>query len=272
MKPMIVASGLDAQKIKPDDEIQSSNVVVVSGYEIHTAQDKNFGRQNITRVLENSDNVAMVEIANRIGNDTLHKYLTDFNFGLPLNIDLEGETTGQLLPLRQWRDINRATIAFGQGISATPLQILAAYQAIGNRGLLMRPKLVEKIIRQDGSEVQVEPKVVRQVVAPEIAAQIRQMLISVVENGHGKKAKVKGYKIGGKTGTAQIPKADGGGYEENAHIGSFVGLVPAEEPRFVMLVKFDRPQNVEFAESSAAPTFGKMAEWLLNYYQIPPTE
>lgn len=272
MKPIIIASGLDAQKIKPEDEIQSSNVVVVQGYEIHTAQDKNFGRQNITQVLENSDNVAMVEIANRISNDTLRKYLADFNFGLPLNVDLDGETTGRLPPIKEWRDINRATIAFGQGISATPLQILAAYQAIGNGGMLMRPKLVERMIRQDGSEVRLEPKSIRQVIAPEAAAQVRQMLISVVENGHGKKAKVKGYKIGGKTGTAQIPKTDGGGYEEDAHIGSFVGLVPAEEPRFVMLVKLDRPQNVEFAESSAAPTFSKMAEWLVNYYQIPPTE
>jgi len=98
------------------------------------------------------------------------------------------------------------------------------------------------------------------------------MLISVVENGHGKKAKVSGYKIGGKTGTAQIPKQGGGGYEENTHIGSFVGLVPGDKPQFAILVKLDRPKNVEFAESSAAPTFQQMAEWLLNYYQIPPTE
>jgi cell division protein FtsI/penicillin-binding protein 2 len=98
------------------------------------------------------------------------------------------------------------------------------------------------------------------------------MMVSVVENGHGKKAKVAGYKVAGKTGTAQIPKKDGRGYEEGKSIGSFVGFAPAENPRFVMLVKIDEPQTVEWAESSAAPVFGEIAKFLLNYYQIPPSE
>ena len=269
MKPIVIASGLDAGKIKPEDEETFGNMVVVQGYEIHTAQDKAFGKENITQILENSDNVAMVWVAGKIGNETLFEYFKNFGFGANFGIDSSGETTGKLLPLKQWRDIHRATMAFGQGISATPLQILMAYQAIGNDGILVQPRLVKSIVRSDGTKKDIEPKTLRSVIKPEIAEQVRRMLISVVERGHGKKAKVTGYIIGGKTGTAQIPKKEGGGYEENAHVGSFVGLIPGDKPQFAMLVKLDRPTNVEFAESSAAPTFGEVASFLLQYYHIP---
>lgn len=271
-KPIIVALGLDVGKVKPDDSGDFSNSVVVQGYEIHTAQDKAFGRENITQILENSDNVAMVWVADKIGSEILHKYLTNFGFGVKTGVDLSGEATGTLRKLSQWRDIHRATVGFGQGITVTPLQLTSAYAALANGGKLMAPRLVKKIIRQpSGETVEIQPKEIRQIISPETAAAARQMLIAVVENGHGKKARVAGYKIGGKTGTAQIAKAEGG-YEENAHIGSFVGLVPGDKPRFVVLAKFDRPKNVEFAESSAAPTVGEMAKFLLGYYKIPPTE
>lgn len=269
MKPVVIAAGIDAGKIKAEDEDVYSNMVVVSGYEIHTAQDKAFGKETITQILENSDNVAMVALGSKIGNETLFEYFKNFGFGANYGIDSSGETTGKLLPLKQWRDIHRATMSFGQGISVTPLQILMAYQAIGNDGTLVQPRLVKGLIRSDGTKKDIEPKILRSVVKPETAEQVRRMLISVVERGHGKKAKIAGYTIGGKTGTAQIPKKEGGGYEENAHIGSFVGLVPGDKPQFAMLVKLDRPTNVEFAESSAAPTFGEVASYLLQYYHIP---
>lgn len=272
LKPIVVSAGIDSKRVKPEDEGEFSNVTVVQGYEIHTAQDKAFGKENITQILENSDNVGMVWVAEKIGNDTLHKYFTQYGFGVKTGVDLAGETTGSLLSLKNWRDIHRATMAFGQGISMTPLQLVTAYTALANDGKLLAPHVVEKVIRKpDNSVSEVKPKEIRQVISPETAATMRQMLVSVVENGHGKRARVQGYKIGGKTGTAQIPKADGG-YEENAHIGSFIGIIPADKPRFVVLAKFDKPKNVEFAESSAAPIVGEMAKFLLNYYQIPPTE
>lgn len=273
LKPLVIAAGLDAEKIKPEDEGNFGNFTVVQGYEIHTAQDKAFGKENITQCLENSDNVCLVWIGDKIGSDTLHKYFTDFGFGVKTGVDMAGETTGSFLPLKNWRDIHRATMSFGQGISLTPLQLMAGYTTVANDGKLVTPHLVEKIVRKpDNSVVEIKPKEIRQVLKPETAATVRQMLISVVEHGHGKRAAVKGYKIGGKTGTAQVAKPDGSGYEENAHIGGFIGIVPADTPRFVVFSKFDRPKNVEFAESSAAPTVGEMAKFLLNYYQIPPTE
>ena len=269
MKPIVISAGIDAGIIKAEDEDTYTNMVVVQGYEIHTAQDKAFGKENITQVLENSDNVAMVSIGNKIGNDTLFEYFKNFGFGATYGIDSSGETTGKLLALKQWRDISRATMSFGQGISVTPLQMLMSYQAIGNDGILVQPRLVKSIVRSDGTKKDIEPKILRSVIKPETAEQVRRMLISVVERGHGKKAKISGYTIGGKTGTAQIPQKERGGYEENAHIGSFAGLVPGNKPQFAMLVKLDRPTNVEFAESSAAPTFGEVASYLLQYFHIP---
>lgn len=268
-KPIIVSIGLETQKFTPDFEGTYSNMTVVQGYEIHTAQDKSFGKENITQILENSDNVAMVSLADKIGNDTLHEYLEKFGIGSKVGIDSDGETTGYLPPLKLWRDIHRATISFGQGISVTPLQILMGYQTIGNDGKLVQPRLVEKIITSTGEQRNLDSKDLRQVISPQVASDVRRMLISVVERGHGKKAAVEGYKIGGKTGTAQVPKTDGPGYEEDTHIGSFAGLVPGDNPQFAMLVKLDKPSNVEFAESSAAPTFGKIAKFLTTYYQIP---
>lgn len=272
-KPLIVAAGLDSGKITPETEGDFGSSVRVGEYEIHTAEDKAFGRENVTEILEHSDNVAMVWLAEQTGSDVLYDYLQKFGFGTNMGIDVDGETTGKLLDKKLWRDIHRATISFGQGISVTPLQIVMAYQAIGNNGKLMRPHIVEASIKPNGTkkEIDISTKFIRDVIKPETAEQVRKMLIAVVDFGHGKRAAVPGYKIGGKTGTAQIPKSTGGGYEEDAHIGSFAGLVPADNPRFAMLVKLDKPSTVKFAESSAAPTFGAIASFLLQYYQVPKT-
>jgi len=272
-KPLIVAAGLDAGKITPETEGDFGSSVRVGDYEIHTAEDKAFGHENVTEILEHSDNVAMVWLAEQTGSDVLYDYLQKFGFGTKMGIDVDGETTGKLLDKKLWRDIQRATISFGQGISVTPLQMVMAYQAIGNNGKLMKPHIVDAVIKTDGTkkEIDISTKFIRDVIKPETAEQVRKMLISVVDYGHGKRAAVPGYKIGGKTGTAQIPKSDGKGYEEDAHVGSFAGLVPADNPRFAMLVKLDRPSTVKFAESSAAPTFGAIASFLLQYYQVPKT-
>jgi stage V sporulation protein D (sporulation-specific penicillin-binding protein) len=136
----------------------------------------------------------------------------------------------------------------------------------------MRPRLVEKIIHGNGTEEVVPSESVRRVVSEETAHTMGDMLRSVVVNGHGKRADVPGYLVGGKTGTAQVAKNNEKGYDEKLSIGSFVGYAPINDPRFAIAVKFDNPKNVEWAESSAAPVFGKMMKFLLEYYQIEPTE
>lgn len=270
-KPIVMAAALDTKTVEPDTEGVFGNLVVVQGYEIHTAQDKAFGKETMTQVLENSDNVAMVWLSEKLGKENLHEYLKNFGFGDRTGIDIQSEATGSLPALRNLREINRATISFGQGIAMTPLQLTAAYATLGNKGKLVWPHLVKRLKSQDGEVLEVAPREVRQVISEESSAKISAMLVSVVERGHGKRAKVPGYKVAGKTGTAQVPNPKGGYYDDR-HIGSFCGYVPATDPKFAMCVKLNEPKNVEFAESSAAPLFGEIAAFLVSYYGIPATE
>ncbi|MCX6809332.1 MAG: penicillin-binding protein 2 [Candidatus Berkelbacteria bacterium] len=275
-KPIITAAGLEGKFIEPDskpspEEGGFSNKVNVGGYEIHNSQDKSFGFESVTQILENSDNIGMIWVANKIGNDFLGEFIKKMGFGIKTGIDLSGESSGQVSSYKTWKDVNRATISFGQGISVTPLQIAQAYSTIADKGSLVKPHILDKVISPDGKVTKYEPETPIKIMSEENAKKDTDMMISVVENGHGKKAKVEGFKVAGKTGTAQIPKP-GGGYEENQHIGSFAGFAPADDPRFVMLVKLDHPQNVEWAESSAAPIFGEIADWLLNSYLKVPKQ
>lgn len=138
----------------------------------------------------------------------------------------------------------------------TPLQLLNSYATIANGGVLLKPEITERIIAPDGTVIEAQPETVRRVVSEATANEVGKMLRSVVVNGHGKRADVPGYLVVGKTGTAQVAKP-GGGYEEDTSIGSFAGYAPLNDPKFVVLVKIDHPRDVEWAESSAAPTFGK---------------
>ena len=270
-KPVVAAAAIDDKKVEPDSKPERgfSNMVVVDGYEIHNALDKPFGFETVTEILENSDNIGMIWVADKIGNEIMANYIKKFGFSEKSGIDLAGEASGQLGSPRTWHDVNRATISFGQGISATPIQVISAYSVLANGGKMVKPHLVDEVIDPNQTKKKVEPSEPKQVISEESTKKMIEMLVSVVEKGHGKKAQVEGYRVAGKTGTAQIPKPDGG-YEESQHIGSFAGFAPADDPKFVMLVKFDRPQNVEWAESSAAPIFGEIADWLMNsYWKLP---
>jgi len=144
--------------------------------------------------------------------------------------------------------------------------------AIANGGNLLKPQIIDKIIPKNGEERQTKKEITRKVISKNTANQLALMLESNVENGHGKQAGVPGYKIGGKTGTAQIPDPDKGGYLENATVGTFAGFGPIDNPKFVILAIIDNPKDVEWAESTAGPIFGELAKFLFNYYNIEPTE
>jgi len=275
-KPVVVSMAMTEKKVEPDskpDDIPGGfkNFVVIDGYEIHNSQDKSFGYETVTQILENSDNIGMIWVANKMENSIIGDWLKKFGFGQKTGVDLAGESPGQVIPARKWRDVNRATISFGQGISTTPMQIISAYSVLANKGKMAKPRILDKVV-EGNSERSVEITEPRQILSEEDTKKMVEMLVSVVERGHGKKAAVEGFRVAGKTGTAQIPKADGG-YEESQHIGSFAGFAPADDPKFVMLVKFNKPKSVEWAESSAAPIFGEIADWLLNsYYKLPKTQ
>lgn len=275
-KPIIVGAALEDGKVQPDskpDEIPGgfSNQITVNGYEIHNALDKSYGYESVTEILQNSDNIGMVWIANKMSNETIDGAIKKFGFLDKTGIDISGEASGQVAPVKQWRDVNRATISFGQGITVTPIQIMQAYGVIANGGNLVKPHLLDKVIDSSGNAQELKTEQIGEVMSKENADKLKEMLVNVVVNGHGKLAGVEGFRVAGKTGTAQVPK-EGGGYEEGTSIGSFAGFAPADDPRFVMLVKLNKPKNVQWAESSAAPVFGEMADWLLNsYFKIPKT-
>jgi len=229
--------------------------------------------QTMTQVLENSLNTGVIYVEKLVGNKVFSDYIHRFGFGEKSNIEIPGEVPGNTKNLDNPRiTINFFTAAFGQGISVTPVQLISAYAALANKGILMKPQIIEEIRRSDGSSEKINPEEVRQVISENSAQQISEMLRSVVVNGHGKRADVPGYLVGGKTGTAQVAKTGAKGYEEGMNIGSFAGYAPTNDPRFVVLIKIVNPKGLQWAESSAAPTFGQIMKFLLEYYKVQPTE
>ena len=270
-KAITMAIGIDQGKVTPQTTYNDAGSVMVGKNKINNSDFKGRGVVNMVRVLQDSLNTGMVYVLNRLGIDTFRDSLKKFGFGRPTGIELDSESPGNLNNLYRkfGQEINAATASFGQGINVTTLQMAMAFGALANEGKLMKPYLVEEIVAPDGSRIKAEPQVVEQVISPQAARTVGGMLVNVVEDGHGKKAGVDGYYVAGKTGTAQVPSKDGRGYLANINIGSFAGYAPVEDPIFVMVVRIDHPRGVVWAESSAAPLFGEIANFILKYKQVP---
>lgn len=276
-KPITMSAALDKGVVMPETTETFGETTEVQGYQIHTAEGKAFGTENMTQVLENSDNVAMVWISEKLGKEDLYKYVQKYNLLEKTGIDMDSEVAGKVPPYKQWQDINRATISFGQGISLTPLEIVSAYAAIANNGKYIYPHMVAKILLSDGTEKTIGKQEGEQIIKQETAKTVLGMLYSVVKNGHSKKAAVPGFQIGAKTGTAQISDPAGGYLKNESGLGIFnhsvAGIAPINDPQFAMLVKLEKPKTARYAESTSAPLFGEIASFLLNYhYRIAPTE
>ncbi|MEK7598476.1 MAG: penicillin-binding protein 2 [Patescibacteria group bacterium] len=272
-KTITIAAGLDSNKINPDTTYSDTGSVKEAGYTIKNSDLKAYGTQTISQLLEKSLNTGAIFVEKLVGNKNFSDYVKRFGFGEPTGIDLVGESGGNLENLKNLKsNIQFFTASFGQGIAITPIQLAAAYNAIANGGVLMKPQIVEKIIHADGSEESFAPQEVRRVVSERAAVQTGNLLRNVVTKGHGKRADVPGYLVAGKTGTAQVASASSRGYEEGKNIGSFAGFAPLNDPKFTILVKINNPKSVQWAESSAAPTFGELMKFLLEYYNIEPTE
>jgi cell division protein FtsI/penicillin-binding protein 2 len=270
LKPLVMAAAMDAGLVEPSDTVIDDGPIHIGPYTIDTYDGKHHGRITMTQVLEQSNNIGMVRVAQKIGTEKLYEKLRRFGLGERTGIELSGEAQGRILPPEEWSEARLATVAFGQGIATTPLQLITATAALINGGKLMRPYLVQEKRYPDGRVERTEPKMVRQVLKPEVADQLRAMLISVVEKGVGQLAKVPGYYVGGKTGTAQVPSPQGG-YEPDKKIISFVGFAPSHNPRFLVLIKLDNPAGLSFASGTAAPMFRRIMERLLQSAHIPPT-
>lgn len=266
IKPITMAKAINENLVSASTIETFGRSVRVLNKEIFNSEFKVHGRQSMTEVLENSDNIAMVWLSQKLGLDKQREYLTRFGFGSKTGVDLVGEQVGSIHEKRNWNALLQATAAFGQGFSTTTIQLAEAYSVLVNGGKRVTPRFVDGF-RSGGNITKKEPIISEQVITPETSKIIKEMMYSVVENGHGRRARVDGVRVGGKTGTAQVADP-AGGYAEDRHIGTFAGFFPVDDPKFVMVVRLDNPQTVRFAESSAAPVFGEIANWIANYYQL----
>lgn len=269
-KVLVMAAAVNEDLLKADTKCDNcSGPVAISGFSIRTWNNKYYSDSTMKDVIVHSDNTGMVFAARKLGLDKFYSYIENYGFGASTNIDLQDESSPDIRPKKSWGEIDLATASFGQGIAVTPIQMVTAVSAIANGGNLMEPHVVKEITNEDGSFV-IKPKIVRRVIKDSTAQVIKEMMLAAVEEGEARTLKIKGFKIAGKTGTAQIPVA--GHYDANKTIASFVGFAPVDNPKFVMLVRFDEPSSSIFGAETAAPTFFDIAKQLLFYYKIAPTE
>ena len=265
-KSITFSAALDSGAISSQTICPCEGPIKVAEYEIRTWNNKYHPNSTIAEILQNSDNVGAGFAASKMGTDTFLKYIRNFGFGTSLQIDLQGEEEGIVKERSDWSGVDLITAAFGQGLSVTPLQMVNALATIANGGKLMKPFVVKKIIGPK-NEIEFKPKEIREVIKPSTAVLMKQLLLSAVEGGEGKKWIPLGYRVAGKTGTAQVPV--GGRYSSNQAIASFVGFGPVEDPKFAAIVVLFQPSASIWAVETAEPLFFQLAKELYPYWGIP---
>lgn len=271
-KPITMAAALDQEKITPQTEYVDEGIVKVGNQFVKNYDNRIWGKRTMTEVLERSINTGAVFAERQAGNESFLNYVQRFGFFEPTKIDLEGEIYSSNAHLQNGREINFTTAAFGQGVEVTPIQLVRAFSAIANGGELVKPFVVEKTVNNKQT-TESQPKASNDaVISVQTVSQLTGMLVSVIENGFSKKARIPGYYIAGKTGTAQVPWTSLGinkaGYSDKTW-QTFIGFAPAFSAKFVVFVKLDNPQ-ASTAEYSAMPIFHELTKYLINYWQIPP--
>lgn len=268
-KVFTIAAALDSGSIKATDVYNCENGTYrIADRTIH--DDHPQSRLTVSEIIKYSSNIGSAKIAFKMGEEKMSPYLRNFGFGGRTGIDLPGESPGSLK--KHWYGIDLATISFGQGVSLSTIQLVSALSAIANGGNLMRPYLVEQILDDSGTVVQrFEPQIVRRVISAETAQKVTKMMESVTGNGGtGTKAALDGYRVAGKTGTAQKVDPVTRTYSPTKRIGSFVGFVPADKPKLTIAVVIDEPQGNKYGGVVAAPAFREIAQNSLAYLKIQP--
>lgn len=269
-KVLIMAAALNEGVVTPKTKYNEEGPIEIGGYTIKTWNQKYHGEITLTQILEYSSNVGMVFVLGKLDRSKFLTYLDNLGFGSKTNVDLQEEAMPQLRPKNKWYEIDYATTAFGQGIAITPLQLIRAVAAIANGGRYIEPHVVKSISIPNGETINISPKVVRKVFKPEISRLITEMMVSAVDNGEARFIKPAGYRIAGKTGTAQIPIS--GHYDTEKTIASFVGFAPVEAPKFIMLVTLLEPEASPWGSETAAPIFFEIAKELFSYFGISPSD
>lgn len=271
-KVLVMAAGINEGVVKPDTRCNiCEGPLNLAGFTIRTWNNQYTANSTMTDVIVHSDNIGMVFVARKLGLDKFYTYLDKFGLGKPTNVDLEDDSSPTLRLKDELKEIDLATASFGQGIPVTALQLVRAVGAIANDGKLMEPHIVAEIIGQ-GKTYKVAPRIVSEPIKPETARQVTEIMVQAVDRGEAqfykKKLGVEDYKIAGKTGTAQIPIK--GHYDANKTIASFVGFAPADNPKFVMLVRYTEPTSSIYGADTAAPTFFEIAKEIFTYKGIAP--
>ncbi len=271
-KMFTMAAALESGAINQSSTFHCSGYHIVDGEKIKCWRTVPHGTQTITEGLQNSCNPVFMQIGLKMGQETFYKYLYDFGFNTTTGVDFSADQSGIILAPKYVKNTDLARISFGQSIAVTPLQLLTAACAVVNGGTLYQPYLVQSMSDDDGNVlVENKPVALKQVISEQTSALMRTMLETVVSSGGGKNASVEGYKIGGKTGTAQ--KYRDGVIVQGVHIGSFVGFAPADDPKIAILVTVDEAQMYnDYGSVTAAPYAGEIMKKILQYMQIKPTE
>lgn len=269
-KIITAAAALDAGVVKPSDNFYCPGFLKVGKHTIREAQGRVHKSQPFSRVVENSCNVGFVQLGMRLGLADYFKYIKAFGLGQKTGIDLPGEAKGILVPEKRATQVDLATMSFGQANAVTAIQLLNAVCTVANGGILYRPHLLKEVVSEQGEVVKrVEPEKIRRVISEKTSRDLCAILEGVVSNGTGKNAYIEGYRVAGKTGTAQ-KIAPRGGYLSDQHVASFIAFAPADNPRLATLVVVDDPKGYPYYGGTvAAPLVKAILEDSLNYLGVP---
>ena len=263
-KVVTVSAVLSEGLVTPHTAFTLPYSIHVADRIIHDAHPRGTERMTVDRILSHSSNVGTITLAKLLGSQRLSSWISRFGFGHKTGIDYPGETRGIVPALANWSGSTIGTLPIGHGIAITPVQMAAAYSAVANGGVWLQPHLVERVGTNGRPAV-----VARRILRPHVAKQVLRMMKDVVIEGTGQQAQLPGYQVAGKTGTAAKPDPRGG-YSKTRYVASFVGIVPASRPRFVILVAVDEPRGAIWGGVVAAPAFQQIAGFDLQYMEIPP--
>ena len=263
-KVVTLGGVLESGVVSPETKFRLPYSIQVADRVIHDALPRGTETLSVAQILSRSSNVGVITLAIQLQRQKLSEWIRRFGFGRKTGVEYPGETRGIVLPPDEWSGSTIGNVPIGQGIAVTPLQMAAAYGAIANEGVWLQPHLVDRV--EGGKRAEPER---RRVLSERTAEQITRMLRGVVEEGSGLTARVPGYRVAGKTGTAAKPEPTGG-YSTSRYVASFVGFVPASRPRLVVLVTVDEPKGVIWGGTVAGPAFAEIAQFALQYLEIPP--
>ena len=270
-KPFLVAAALEEGIVKETDQFYCENGnYAIADRVIHEANRKRHGTLSVHDILKYSSNIGAVKISEKLGKEKFYQYIRKFGFGEKTGIDLPGEVSGLLRPVEKWTRVDAATVAFGQGVSVTAIQMITALSTVANQGVMMKPFVVRGLMDRKGNLVQAyHPTVVRRVISPQTAQRLTAILTDVVgmEDGTGKHARIMKMAVAGKTGTSQKFDFAKRAYSSEKVKTSFMGFFPAEDPQVAILVILDEPQRDKWGGVAAAPVFRDIGEQLLTRFK-----